>query len=481
MKLQRIKIENYKSIKNLQQNFDGNVFIVKGDNEEGKTTFCRSFLKLITKIDKPEVPVTVGQAFGSIEGTFVDKDGNKFTVICDFTNDKESLRMISSQGLSTNKIGEIRNFFDYSYVDVEEFISWSSTAEGRRKQRDLVLDLLPEKQRAEFREEEEREKQLYESRRIANKSVETSKAVYESSIISEQEKLLIENHEQVKANLEKARLKYDKALASTGEASGKKETLRLKKETLESAAQAFQNLEKEVQATADAISSDIAEIELQLRKKRDLLEKHIKDSATKIQEELDRLNRMDVEIKSLEQDFNGEENEEDIEVLRAELKAEESMFNAGDAAKTRKITMTENLKAYEQVFAVADKLNVQLEETRKRKEEIFLESNLPIDGLSIDEDGILLNKLPFTREQLSTSQIVTTVFKIVAALNTKTPIFYLGRAESLGKKKLDDIVALANEMNYQVFLDKVEAGGLTIELFEDVDHNTKIQPGLLNM
>ena len=93
---------------------------------------------------------------------------------------------------------------------------------------------------------------------------------------------------------------------------------------------------------------------------------------------------------------------------------------------------------------------------------------MPIQGLSIDEDGLNYNGLPFDKNQLSTSQFMQVVLRILIAINKRTPIIPIGRAESFGKKKLNELIEMAEKENCQIFFEKVkDEGSLTIEVFED--------------
>ena len=105
---------------------------------------------------------------------------------------------------------------------------------------------------------------------------------------------------------------------------------------------------------------------------------------------------------------------------------------------------------------------------------------MPIQGLSIDENGLNYNGLPFDKNQLSTSQFMQVVLRILIAINKKTPIIPIGRAESFGKKKLNELIELAEKENCQIFFEKVkDEGSLTIEVFEDDEFHPIEQKALV--
>lgn len=468
MRLKKIKIQNYKAIKDLNLTVDGNIYLVKGDNDKGKTTFGRAFQRLVTKMDKPEMPVTQGEARGTIEGRFETKDGAVYTVLLDFTNDKETIRMVTPDGLSTSKVGEIREFFNYTNVDVEEFISWSNTAEGRRKQREIVLGLLPAKAKARFAELETLEKETYDKRTERNHAVKYISTIKNDLVPSDDDVEIMAHEEDIISEFNTLKEKYDNAERYSSEVTLKKEQISNKTTAIETEKeQHTERMETKSDMLSD-LAKEIDELQRKLEEKgqeKVRLEKEMQETF-KIHKE--KLKSYEEELTELEKELEAIPTG-DPGTIKDEYDTARARYDCLTAAKKNKLRYAEacsNLEAEEK--SVAD-LSENISSIRKEKETLIVESNLPVKGLSVEDSGITLKGLPFTKEQLSTSEILITVFHIMAALNEKTPIFYLGRVESLGKAKLDEILKVAEEKGYQLFLDKVESGeDLTIEMYEDL-------------
>jgi hypothetical protein len=219
---------------------------------------------------------------------------------------------------------------------------------------------------------------------------------------------------------------------------------------------------------------EITNLENQIALKKKTLGENTMSYATKINKVENEIVSVDLELDELDKKKKAMSNGDPKDIEDQFIKAE-TEFNQVKKIEEHKTQAETNLKTLEEKKKVYNNLSTTIEAIRKEKETIILESSIPIKGLTIDDDGILLNNLPFTKEQLSTSQIITTVFKILIALNKKTPIFYLGRAESLGKAKLDEMLQIAIDNNYQVFVDRVESGEeLKIEVYEDLTNKELI-------
>lgn len=473
MQLTRLKIKNYKKIKDLDQDLRGNVFVVKGDNDEGKSTFARSFMKLITKVEKPEVPVTQGETNGQIQGEFINPNGEKYTVVLDFTNEKESIKMVAPDGISTSKVNEIRSLFDYNYVDVDEFIAWSTTAEGRRKQRETVLKLLPRDKYVEFIKLEQHEKEKYDLRTVKNVAIKAQEAVVQKFILSIEESATLSNEEVVLSNFNLLKEKSESMAENLLTIEKKTGELNLVAERYKNLTEQQAKLPGEWDKFKTKSEADILELETKLAVMKDAFaiatsdfNKSMETIATDIEKETIAGNQINLEIEEITKLV-----EPDIKVkLEVATTSKDSIVTI----KTKKAEHTKESESLTKTKLEAENLSNEIEKARKEKQEVVTTSNLPIAGLSIDEDGITLNGLPFTKEQLSTSEIMSVVFHILIALNKKTPIVYLGRAESLGPDKLQSIINEAIKNNCQLFIDKVVGGaGLVIEILEDVKPDTK--------
>lgn len=456
MKLTQINIRNYKNIKHLDQKLDGNILLVKGDNEKGKTTFSRAFLKLITRVEKPEIPVTIGAEDGMIKGHFEDPRGRIWTVTYEFTNEKEKIALISPDGITTSKITEIRELFNYYHIDVDEFISWSHTAEGRRRQRTTVLNLLTTEERDRFTNAEALEKEDYKKRTIKASDYRATNALYESMILNDDQKQILLNKDKVADDFLIAQSKLEMY-----------ERMVMLESTKEEAEEELLNYANAKQVRINDIYEEITLMEEAIENKKQKAKSLELEKAEGIKELELAQYKDDDELNALKETFK-----DNPEISRAELTTKQSeledKLKVIENLKTKQDTVNETKAKVDSLKEEIETLSDNIDRLRENKKVIISNADLPIKGLEIEQEEITLNGLPFTKEQLSTSQIMTTVFKIMVALNKKTPIFHVGRVESLGSKNLKELVKIAKDNNYQVFFDKVESDSdLKIEIIED--------------
>ena len=69
-----------------------------------------------------------------------------------------------------------------------------------------------------------------------------------------------------------------------------------------------------------------------------------------------------------------------------------------------------------------------------------------------------LNGVPFVPGKVSDSQILMTAAKLVIASNPNTRIFRIARGESLGSKRMQEIIDIATKNGYQGFIENVVRG-----------------------
>ena len=455
MKIQRIEIQNYKVIKDLKKDLSGNVFIVKGDNEVGKSTFAKAFLKLMDKNTLEQTPVMHGEEEGKITGHFIDPELRKYTVTVEFTNNDATIKMVTPEGIISRKISDIKNLFNYNYIDVDQFLSWSSTSDGRKKQRNTILNVLPEQIREKFFELEQTEFSTYTERTEVNSTVKILESQINPPVDIDDEEGITAEYNKKKEKLlvfTEENTKIDTKLEILGSITERKDHIKEeiaknekvnseKISTLQTSIQEFQNKIKRAEEKIDTVT------------KESLIEKK------NLKEQLEELNVED-ENPPVKHDIT----ELTLEVNVLEKKLHDISLQASLREKYE--------KEKEQLTSVkkkAQELTETIEKTRKEKQSIINNSELSIPGLEIRDEGLYFKDLPFDKEQLSTSQILMIVFKLMVAINKKTPIFFFSRAESLGEANLNILTEYAESKNLQLFIDKVTPGPLGIEIVEQIN------------
>jgi len=428
-----IEFKNYKLLKDKKAVLDGcNVYLVQGANEQGKTSFINGLLTMLQAENKTKQPVTLGEKNGQISLDMKTDDGKDFKMLFEFTDQKNKFTLISDNKL-LSKVTDIRGFLNYQTITADEFISWSNTAEGRRKQRDIVLDLLGAEVKQKFIELTAKEKELYEERSIVNADIRSIE-----SIINKLGKPEITQEEQEEIN---NITKYQNELAA-----------------IEDKRQNFLEYNKKIYPLNlgwEKIKDACAGLSI--------LYGHDKEKSE--MRDLQTISEI-AEINILPQKDTNNFFEE-ANILRDELTKASTLLRAIEAYKEHQNLLKEKLDAEQNLTNLI---------TEFRQEKINLTSNakLPIDDIAIDDDGIWIKTqdglLPFDINQVSTSRIMLIVAKIILMLNKNLPIVIMGRGEAFDTTKLNELSKFAEANNCLLIIDKVtDSQGIEIVGYEDVN------------
>lgn len=119
-----------------------------------------------------------------------------------------------------------------------------------------------------------------------------------------------------------------------------------------------------------------------------------------------------------------------------------------DAARMRSTDLTEAIDSIDQ-----------------QKAEMLEKAEYPIPGLGLDESGVLLDGLPF--DQACTSAKIRASIAIGAALNPKLRVLLVRRGNDLDRDRLREVAQMAEEMGLQVWVERIEDGGMPAVVIED--------------
>jgi len=428
-----IEFKNYKLLKDKKATLDGcNVYLVHGANEQGKTSFINGLLTMLHAENKTKQPVTLGEKNGQIALDMQTNDGKDFKMLFEFTDQKNKFTLISDNKL-LSKVTDIRSFLNYQTLTADEFISWSNTAEGRRKQRDIVLDLLGADVKQKFIELTSKEKQLYEERAGINSEVKGFEAVInrlgKPTLTPEEEKEInsISTYQDEIASLEIKRqdfLDYNKKIYPLNLGWQKI------KDTCKDLTVLYGDNKNKPEVQDIQTINEIANKNILSQKDTD--------------------------------NFFADAN-----VLRNKITLATARLRQINAYKEHEAMLNEKLEE-------AEKLNNEIEKLRKEKTTLTSNANLPIDDIAIDDDGIWIKTkdglLPFDINQVSTSRIMLIVAKIMLMLNKHLPIVIMGRGEAFDSSKLNELSKFAEANNCLLIIDKVtDSQGIEIVGYEDVN------------
>lgn len=465
----KISFQNYKLLKEGEYNLSGgSVFMIQGPNNVGKTSFLNLLKSIMNVKDDTVNPVTFGEKEGYALGTITGADDNDYQFRYDFNIDgKNKFKFIGPDNKVIKTIGEMRAIFNYTHFTVEEFFDWSRTADGKRKQRDIFLKLLSDAEQAKIEDIDSKintsNGTIIEQRRVVNREVEFLKKKIESNIFTKEDNDLYDNREEVSRlllSLKDERSDIEMTLASTEE----------KERQIEALNASYEANSVSLKSDIDDTTKEVERLEEQLRLAQEKLVRLT--SRQKTDKEAYDIKKAELE-KAVDVDFI--KNQRDaLEKLKARILLGEETNNRIIAITARKETAKEDTTKYAIEKAKADQYDKEIEKLREEKKSIISNNpNIPI-GISLDDDGITFDGVPFLETDMSKSRATRLVAELMIKVN-KAPIMLMGDAESLGYEALDYLKQIAEEHNrIIVFAEHVrESDDIHLVCYDDMVRKEK--------
>jgi DNA repair exonuclease SbcCD ATPase subunit len=439
MIVKKLELVNFQVIKEFNADFDGNVYFITGDNELGKSTVLKAIGALLT--GNRDAVLKNGESKGFAK-MIVGDDGEEYEVKLKFTkaNPRGTLSIKSkTTGMKSDNVSMLQKIFGYTDFDAVEFSRWSETAEGRRKQIEVVKSLLPEEVRTRIAEIDTTVAGLKTERTGVNRDLKTYKSISDAAgqgLTTQDLKTYAKPKditELMKEQAENAQL-IEKAKTVRSALEQRKKQL---EEIPERLAAAKATYEKAIEEAKKAIERT---------------EKLYKEAIAQIESE-----KADYEARKANAEkwlANYEENNpEKLDTADQLRKAEEHNKKAAKVAD-----YLSKKKQADDKKAEAEKMDSEIAELSAEREKLISSAKLPIPGLSFSDDGLVLNDVPFVAGKVSDSQIMEVAAKLIIASNPTVKVFRIARGESLGQKRLQAILDLAKKEGFQGFIESVVRG-----------------------
>jgi hypothetical protein len=439
-KIQTIKLQNFKSISEMEADFKGCSAIITGGNNKGKTSFLKGVVDRIRFI-RPDVMLKNGESEGRGELTL--DTGEKFVWEFDATKDKLTYLTTEGRKSVTKELGA--RFFPPVF-DIDKFLQSPPKSQVIQLQQIIGLDFTDidarYKAAYDFRTEKNREAELYRVK--LEKLIKCDKVepvdLTDLQIRKEQEKKRLNElyldakrkNQDARRNWELQKIAIDKECAIHNEEQGKrklvfdecfKASIVLKSAGFNGDTETFLN------ELRGLINPEMVASELYPKE------------PTYIEEMPDRteLDKIDAQILAASEiNAKAAKYNEYIEHVRATASARDAAKQADDA-----------VKAIEQ-----DRLKM-------------IESAKMPAGISFTSDGITVDGFPLDRNQISTSKLYTSALKIASINLGEVRTLYFD-ASFLDRHTLADIQAWANENDLQLLIERpdFDGGEIKYELLE---------------
>lgn len=456
MYIKKIELQNFQVIEKFEGVFEGNVYIVTGDNELGKSTLLKAIGVMLTGQRDEVLRNGTEKGFAKM---VIGDDGEEFDVELKFTekNPRGTLTIKQkSSGMQTDNVTMLQKIFGYQDFDAVEFSRWSETAEGRRKQINVVKSLLPEDAIKRIDEIDAKVFDLKSERTGINRDVKTFAAICDNAkktLPADLEQYtkpmdiadLLKRQKDNAQLIEKAKNVRSIKEQRTQELAGIDGRIKDENNLYDSK---LATIDRRVEEAKKAYDDAVKQAEIDRENAKTEHENALEGIENERKEYQRRLDNCNIWLTEYEKD--NPEND-DTEKLLNEAKVHNERYDAVRQYEEKK-------KQYDEAKSKADKMDSEIDELLAERAKVINDSKLPIEGLSFTEDGLTLNGIPFAPGKVSDSQTMEVACKLIIAANPNIKVFRIARGESLGQKRLQSIVDMARANGYQGFIENVVRG-----------------------
>lgn len=420
-----IYFHNYKLLQDKEFVLKGsNIYFIQGPNKVGKTSFLKALQSLMVANDDTPDKVTRGsdEAEGFYETTIPAADGTLLTIRHEFTADgKGKFFAIREDGTKISQVTEIRRLFNYTPINVNEFFAWSNSADGRKKQRDVILRLLPDEDREAFNDLDLQEQHHYSQRTEINRLVDQAKSNIAAIVIPKEDEVLIPREKEAKDLISLYEDVKDRRKALVP----------------------INQMKEDAEKRKKKIEEDLA-----------IVNKQIDDAITILAADKEKLAKY-------------------ASITDEELESKISKGKEIITKITALSTKTGLKKEWEDKLIANEKLSEDLTKKisscRDGKADIVSGSDLPVENIDFEDGYLTIDGFQFKENQICESDAVLILANILARINPG-PIQIIGDASVLDAEKLDMLNKIAEDNNKVMFVDEVrrDSSDMVVVGYEDL-------------
>lgn len=474
----KIAFKNYKLLKEGELNLNnGSIFFAQGPNNVGKTSFLNLIQAIMEVKDETVNPVTFGEKEGFSTGTIPGADGKLYQYRYDFNIDgKSKFQFIDPDNKVIKSVTEMRAIFNYTHFTMEEFFDWSKSVPGRKKQREIFMNLLSEKERLDILEIEEKinttSGEFVLSRRSLNTEIDFLTKKINNSIVTAEEQKLFSQKDEVENKLIEITQERDKINEIITGSAATVEKITSLKTQIELITDQHNEFVKNNNKEVDDIDKEIEALKLKRAEKLELLNTTAKKHVTQKVEMTEKLQELEKSGGVTAEDLL--EKQKNVELLNERIKKGEGVKDSIKLIETKINNLNYEKKELAEKEAKAKEFDEKINTLREKKKDIIKTSeNIPL-GWSLGDDCITINNIPFTETDLSKSQAIKAIAELMMRIN-KAPVMLMGDAEALGYDILDSLYDTAKEMGkIMIFAEHVRsAEELKLVCYDELEKPNK--------
>lgn len=434
MKIQTVIISGFRNVPDGTYDLQGKNVILAGDNTVGKTNFMNAIKIAIAKqmagpqaikigADEASIKVTMADFEKVADGQLRPIDGTNYQYSCRIRRSKGQdevveLEVVCPDGLKEHRktvIGTITGEIEQR----EDFVALSSTKAGKARQMEIVKGYLNDEDRRILRIREQQVEGWYKERTENNRQIAQVESYIKMSSLNPKD------HETYAKELVVSELleQRDKMVAHNTQFDG-----------------VVERMNQRVQE-AEQLDKDIKEWEEKIAAARGkLIEIATKNSeANKFMKANPKLDTSAVDKQIREAETHNEKHRQ----------VKDYALKESNLGELREIT---------------DDLTAKIELGRQAIQDAIRDMEFPIDGVTWDEENVYYHGKMIDPATMSTAEIKMFKAKLDIAAMKNSEVLFVGSAESIGQKLLEEMQQIADQEGIQLILEQVERGTEELQL-----------------
>lgn len=422
MKTQKVIFKNYRNVPDMEKELNGQNILLLGENTVGKSNFIKAILGALGN-GFGKNAVRTGQNSAEVEirmADFTDDHqpipGTEYTFRAEIEKKGEQeevkLSVLAPGGLKDKRksaigslVGELE--LDYNFVEL------SKTPAGKKKQVEIIKSYLTQDTREALQREQNKIDTAFSDRTEIGRKRDTAKGFVKEAGINPDDFKKYQKPVDTKA----LRTDLEKAVKKNEELEGVKKRIDERNATIPTK----QDEIKALEAKIESIRNEIVEISQKNSDAKKYLDQNKPVDTSDLQ----------VQITAAEEHNKMHERVSMFEKKNKE--AEEAEEEYGE--------LTALIESGRQ--AISDTIKDCVNE-------------LPISGISFDQDNVFFNGKIVDENNMSTAEIMILEAQLKMCKAPGAEVLFIQRGESLGSKLLADLQAKAKENGFQIIMEQVE-------------------------
>ena len=425
MRITELIVDNIMKVRAIHILPKGEIITVQGANGAGKSSVLNAIVMAFRgKKEFPAEPLRKGSKKGSIK-MFIDGDDTigPFTIIQSITDKSSTLTIEPDKILA----GETPRSFLDKLIGKISFDPLQFINEEGKKQRRVLMELIG----IDVDKMDREEKAIFDERTVIGRDLKIAKARTEG----------LDYYKDVKETEE---VKVSELSKKLTQAMNWNQDIKNR----ESANEKLKNVGVVTKGKIEGVREQITNLQTELEHLELLLANQKKEFIT-------------------ERDAIAELEPIDISDINTEIQSIEqtnSRIRANNAYKME----SEALQSIQDNYDTVDK---QLESYRTERFRIIQEADIPVPGLTFDEDGLLYNDIPLS--QCSDGEKLMVSMGISMALNPTMRVVRIKDGSLLDKKNMAILGTMCKDKDFQLWIERVsdrdsyEKGGKVGILIEE--------------